>query len=74
MSERNITVRINTVGDSIEVEVPQESTVADATAAAGVDPAAQGLNTRVNGADASPDTPVSDGDQVNATPRNAKLG
>lgn len=70
----DITIRVVGVGSSVEVEVPQESTVSDALAEAGIDAEAAGLNTRVNGESAAQDAPLADGDAVSTTPREAKLG
>lgn len=68
------TVRINTVGSSVEVSIEPGQTVSDALAAADIDAEAAGLDVEVNGAEAQDDAPLEAGDQVVATPKNVKLG
>lgn len=69
-----IKVQVTGIGSSVTVEVPVDACVEDALTEAGVDAEAQGLNVSANGERAESTAPVSDGDQITATPREAKLG
>jgi len=66
----DVTIRISGVGSSREVTVESGSTLSDLDLASDE----QGTDVRVNGEPVSPDTPLSDGDQVTQTPQGAKLG
>lgn len=70
----DVTVRISGVGSSQEVTVEAGDTLANVLDAANLDSEASGTDVRVNGESVSPDYSVQSGDQVTATPQNAKLG
>ena len=70
----SINIQVTGVGSSTTVEVSDDAKVSDALIEAGIDTAAQGLTLKRDGAPVTEDTPLSDGDQVLATPRSAKLG
>jgi sulfur carrier protein ThiS len=70
----SITVQVTGVGSSSSVEVSEDATISDALIEAGIDTAAQGLTLKRDGAPVEESDTLSDGDQVLATPRSAKLG
>lgn len=70
----SIQVQVTGVGSSSTVEVNEDATISEALIEAGIDTAAQGLTLKRDGNVASETDTLSDGDQVLATPRSAKLG
>jgi len=70
----DVTIRVSGVGASQEVTVEAGDTLSDVLDAANLDPEAQGTDVRVNGEAVTRDYQPQAGDQVTATPQNAKLG
>lgn len=66
------TITISGVGFTTTVEQDDGESVGAALAKAGID--VSDVDVQVNGESATPDTTANDGDQVAATPREAKLG
>lgn len=66
------TITISGVGFTTTVEQDENESVGAALAKAGID--VNDVDLQVNGSPATAETPAADGDQVAATPREAKLG
>jgi sulfur carrier protein ThiS len=65
-------VTITGIGNSQSVEASDSATLGDVLREAGID--VDAVKVTVNGNEAAADQPIENGDQVQATPRDTKLG